>query len=77
MAFVKLCDNDGKVLSGDSPFVSIKGSITDQIEREDGTVEFRYLTDSETRDEYRTFCSDGCEMEWRRKRRTIRKFRKP
>lgn len=71
MAIIKACDNCGKRLGGDDPFVQTKGSVSDQYEN-DGIVEFRYLTQG--RDSQHTFCDDTCEMEWRDKQRKKRKF---
>lgn len=47
MAFRKQCDHRGcgKLLgNSDQPFLQFHGSMSEQIETADGTVEYRYLT---------------------------------
>lgn len=72
MALVKVCDACGTGLGGDIEFVQTKGSVSDQYEPGDGTVEFRYLTTKQ--DETHTFCDDKCEMNWRAVQRKKREF---
>lgn len=71
MAFVKHCDNCGKKLGGQAPFVQTHGSVCDQYEPDDGTVEFRYLTDRKVY----TFCDDVCDIEWRNKQREYKEYK--
>lgn len=73
MALVKSCDNCGKILGGEKPFVQTKGSVSDQYEPGGGKVEFKYLTNGD-RDETHTFCDDNCEHQWRDIRRSQKVF---
>lgn len=57
-----MCDYDGVELGMDNnPFLSIWGSISDQIEDFDGVVQYRYLTSPQAK---LAFCSSDCLVKW-------------
>ena len=74
MALIKVCDYSKcrAGLGGEKSFIQTKGSVSEQYEPGDGTVEFRYLTNKQ--DETHTFCDDLCEHGWREEMRAKREF---
>lgn len=73
MAYTKTCDECGKILGNDgTPFIQIHGSISDQVEHEDGRVHFRYLTPHAYAK--LAFCNEECEFKWRNHVREERKY---
>lgn len=74
MALEKTCDYQlcRKRLKGDQSFIQTRGTISDQIEREDGSVSYRYLT--RNANETHTYCNEDCEKGWRNDQRNNRYF---
>jgi len=70
MAFRKSCDNCERLVDrSDQPFIQIHlhGSISEQVEHENGDLQFRYLTE---RDNMKVvFCNGPCFLEWLDKQR--------
>lgn len=75
MAFRKQCDLDdcGKILgNGPVPFLQFHGSMSEQIEREDGDVTYRYLT-PHARAKL-AFCDSLCLVAWIEDQQTRAEF---
>lgn len=73
MALIKICDNCGKKLGGnDQAFLQLQGSLSEQVERSNGTVSFRYLTKYEK--SKMVFCDDKCENKWKEEQRKKTSF---
>lgn len=68
-----MCDYDGVELGMDNnPFLSIWGTISDQIEDTDGVVQYRYLTN--TNQAKLAFCTGDCLLKWLDEQRNDRQY---